>query len=195
MSKSINPSSINLEGLSRYLMNHNIPVETWGTGSAKTLDHLLNEIKGKECKLIEVDGELIRTIYVVSAEIYYMDTFGSFKLKEERQVFKGGRSRTRSLESSLSEKIKADEIPIDGIIRGMSEELGITVSPDQVREITKFNESRRSNSFPGLSTVYYGTRFSCKLNRNQYKSNGYIEVQKDKTVYFVWEKTNKKGLE
>ena len=157
MSKSINPSSINLEGLSRYLMNHNIPVETWGTGSAKTLDHLLNEIKGKECKLIEVDGELIRTIYVVSAEIYYMDTFGSFKLKEERQVFKGGRSRTRSLESSLSEKIKADEIPIDGIIRG--------------------------------------TRFSCKLNRNQYKPNGYIEVQKDKTVYFVWEKTNKKGLE
>ena len=195
MKSSINPTSISLEELTRYLMDRNIPVDVWGTGSAKTLDHLLKEIRSKECKLVETEGKLIRTLYVVSADIYYIDTFGAFRLKEERQIFKGGRTRTRSLESSLSEKIKADENPIDGIIRGINEELNITVSPDQVREIDKLKESRESNSFPGLSTVYNVTRFSCKLNRSQYNHNGYIEVQDDKSVYFVWERTNKKGLE
>ncbi len=195
MSSSINPASVSLAELTRYLMDHNVPVEVWGTGPAKTLEHLLNEIKSKECKLSEKDGEVIRTLYVVSAEIYYEDTFGLFRLREERQVFKDGRTKTRTLESSLSEKIKADEIPLDGIIRGINEELNISISPDQVREVTRFRESRESNSFPGLSTVYYGTRFSCRLNRNQYNPNGYVEVQKDKTVYFTWERTNKKGLE
>lgn len=195
MATSIDPASISLAELTRYLMDHDIPVDVWGTGPAKTVGHLLKEIKSRECNLIEVDGELIREIYMVSVNVFYEDSFGTFKLKEEKQIFKDGRAKKRSLESSLSEKIKSNEIPVDGIIRGISEELNLSISPDQVREIAKFKESRESNSFPGLSTVYNGTRFSCRLNRNQYNPNGYIEIQEDKTVYFVWERTNKKGLE
>ena len=189
MTPSINPVLITALELGSYLMNKGIPVNLWGQGVAKTLDHLLQEIRSGECELIETDGELIRLIHVVSADIYYSDIFGMFILKEEKQVFKGGRTKIRSLNTSLSEKITPKEPPMEGITRGIKEELNITISPNQIKEISKFEESRESNSFPGLSTIYKGTRFSCKLDRSQYKPDGYIEVQNDKAVYFKWERT------
>jgi hypothetical protein len=188
MASSINPISVTLHELGSYLADNGIEVNLWGKGAAKTVDHLLQEIRSGECELVETGDGLIRVIHVVSANIYYEDTFGMFILKEDKQVFKGGRTKTRSLNTSLSEKIGPNEIPLEGIVRGIKEELNITISSDQIKEVSKFNESRESNSFPGLSTIYMGTRFSCRLNRDQYKPNGYIEVQNDKTVYFKWEK-------
>ena len=82
MTPSINPVLITALELGSYLMNKDIPVNLWGQGVAKTLDHLLQEIRSGECELIETDGELIRLIHVVSADIYYGDSFGMFILKE-----------------------------------------------------------------------------------------------------------------
>jgi hypothetical protein len=175
------------DDLVNFLIANDIPVEQWGKGSAKTVKHLYNEILEKESVLSYIDGKLIRSIEFVSAQIFYDSPGGVLKLVEEKQIFKDGRVRSRYLESSVSEKMKADEGPRNSIIRGIEEELKIAISMDQIEIDGNIDETEESNSYPGLLTRYKGYKYKINLRSHQYNPEGYIEHQRDKSTYFKWE--------
>ncbi len=174
--------------LLRILNEHDIPVETWGIGKAKTIEHLLNEINAGECVLKE-DGEtgvLARHFAFLAMNVFFQDEGKRYKLVEEKQVFKDGRERIRNLDSSLGEKIKVGEHDINSvIIRGIEEELGIEDSVT-IGEVHKIYEEVESMSYPGLVSKRDKYAVDIGIDKHQYKPDGYIEVQEDKTTYFVW---------
>ncbi len=179
-------NSVDLRNLEKYLLDFNIPLDQWGKGYAKTLDHLLSEIQSGECKIIEEGNTLLREIEFVMCEIFYYEGETLLKLIEEKQVFNGGRTRIRDKESSVSEKMIIGEDPIESLIRGIEEELGISIEESQIQPEKGIEKIEVSQSFPGLMTKYNGHNFTCFLNESQYNPKGYIEIQKDKRTYFIW---------
>ena len=169
--------------LGSYLIRYGIPVNQWGKGYAKTIEHLEKEIESNECSLVDKNGTLVREIEFVMCEIFYK----GLKLKEEKQTFKDGRERTRVKESSMSEKMKIGEDPLDSLIRGIEEELGVEVREDQLISDGSIDREGGSRSFPGLTTRYIGHKYSCTFDESQYNPEGYVEHQKDKSTYFIWE--------
>ena len=192
--------SMNRGELMRLLLGHNIPVGTWGTGKAKTFEHLFAEVTSEEVavEVEEAGGQIFgtvirprtvrRTVYGSIVRIYYDDGETSWKLVEQKQVFKDGRLRPRSLQGSIGEKLKRNELPETAARRAMAEELGITepLSLDTFPPIIK--GPLPSDSYPGLESVYYMHIFEVYLPTHLYKPEGYIEHQEDKDNYFVWKK-------
>ena len=88
------------------LESFNIPLEKWGTGGLKTVEHLWKELQEKECILKEVDGELIREVVFVGARILYTKDGNHYRLWEDRAEFKDGRIRIRPIPHSMAEKFK-----------------------------------------------------------------------------------------
>lgn len=179
-------NSVDLRNLEEYLLDFNIPLDQWGKGYAKTLDHLLSEIQSGECKIIEDGKTLLRKIEFVMCEIFYYEGETLLKLIEEKQVFNDGRTRIRDKESSVSEKMIIGEDPIESLVRGIEEELGISIQESQIRPEKGIEKIEVSQSFPGLMTKYNGHNFTCFLNESQYNPKGYVEIQKDKRTYFIW---------
>lgn len=178
-----------VEELASKLSEYKIPYENWGTGYAKSLEHLFDEIKGNECSIVDVQGYLVRHIEFVGVRIFYTDESGNkYYLKEDRQVFKDGRVRRRTMQSSVSEKMKFGEDPELSALRGVEEELGIKLKKEQLMKHRDLDYDGGSQSYPGLKSKYKGHVFNCNLKREQFRPNGYVEVQKDKSTYFVWEK-------
>jgi hypothetical protein len=177
--------------LTNVLKKYNIPVDIWGSGKSKTLNNLLDEIKGEECSLIERSGKITRYIEFVGIKIYYTDNNNErWFLKEIRQEFNDGRVRRRNIPSSVSEKMKFGEDPVVAGIRGIKEELGVEIQPYQLSKHSDLHYDGGSLSYPGLETKYKGHKFICNFNHQQFNTNGYIEVQKDKKTFFNWIKIN-----
>jgi len=182
-----NPTKINVTSdLTQLLKSYQIPISEWGKGYAKTIGHLQKEIDSKECNLIVEGGTLIREIEFVMCEIIHVENNKIYKLIEEKQIFTDGRTRTRNKESSMSEKMKIGEDPLQSLIRGVEEELGLLLDQTQIQKQKNIYENEMSNSFPGLMTRYNGHNFSCQLTKEQFNPNGYIETQSDKITYFKW---------
>lgn len=166
-----------------------ISVEEWGTKQAKTPRHLLNEITGKECSIVDEGGQLVRYIEFVGVKVYYDDEEGNrWYLKEFEQIFKDGRVRKRSMKSSVSEKMKAGEDPLVSAVRGVEEELGVIIQDSQLSDRRDISFNGDSVSYPGLQTKYKGYQFTTTFTKEQYKADGYVEVQEDKSTYFKWMK-------
>lgn len=173
--------------LSNKLKDYGIPIENWGTGYAKNVDSLLDEILNNECAIIDKGGSIIRYIEFVGVRIFYTDKRGvEYYLIEDKQVFKDNRERRRNMQSSVSEKMKFGEDPMGAAIRGIKEELDISVNESQLIKQRDLGYDSSSNSYPGLKTKYKGHQFTCHLNDTQFKFNGYVEHQKDKSTYFKW---------
>lgn len=188
--EDFNPSEmVNLSELTNKLKEYNVPVDHWGTGSAKTITHLLNELKNDECVIVDEGGYLVRYIEFVGVEVFYTDKDGVlYVLREDRQEFKDGRTRRRSMMSSVAEKMKAGEDPLESAMRGIEEELNFVVSSDQLKMEANLDYDAGSQSYPGLKTKYKGHKFTCFINEQQYEPKGYIEVQEDKSTFFIWHK-------
>jgi hypothetical protein len=186
--EDFNPNLINtVEELTNKLKEYSIPVEEWGTGEAKNVEHLLDEIRGEECNVEDRGGYLIRSIEFVGVRIYHKDKDNvTWVLKEDKQEFKDGRVRRRNMPSSVSEKMKFGEDPLISAIRGIKEELGINVEGHQLIKMRDLFYNGGSQSYPGLRTRYKGHQFTCFFNDDQFDENGYIEVQKDKSAFFKW---------
>lgn len=171
------------------LKKYDVPVEYWGTGKSKTIEHLLKEIEEKECSVVEQDNNLTRYIEFVGIKIYYTDENDQrWFLKEEKQEFNDGRIRRRNIPSSVSEKMKFGEDSSLSAIRGIEEELGVKINQSQLSKHSDLRYDGGSVSYPGLDTKYKGHRFICNFNDNQFNPNGYIEVQRDKRTFFLWKK-------
>lgn len=183
-----NREQIALEALNARLESFGIDTSTWGTGEAKTLRNLHEEIAQGETALVESAGKLLRRVTGSAADVYYSAPDGTkYRLKEEKQVFKDGRERTRTSQLAVSEKFKPGEDPRAAIIRGIEEELGVSgaLEPEDIGTETEIKDSQ---SYPGLETEYIRHEFKVELSEDQFNPNGYVEVQSGKSTYFVWEK-------
>ena len=173
--------------LTQKLIEYSIPVNEWGTGYAKTIEHLFDEIQNEECIIREIDGYLVRSIEYVGVRILYKDENGiTWLLKEDRQEFKDGRVRRRDMPSSVSEKMKFGEDSTISAIRGIKEELGIDIDITQLIKQRPHFYDGGSQSYPGLKSKYKGNHFTCYLTEYQFNPDGYIERQKDKSTFFIW---------
>lgn len=177
-----------IDALKQQLESAGIDTSEWGKGEAKTVEHLQKEIESGETILITGEqGELLRKVVVGGADILYTSPEGKkYRLKEDRQVFKDGRERKRNLDQAISEKMKPDEDPTDAIIRGVREELDIE-GDLSVTETGVEEQLLSSPSYPGLQSQYILHKFSITLVDSQFRSDGYVEEQEDKSTYFVWE--------
>ncbi len=185
--EDFNYERASIDELRNNLVEHGVPVESWGTGNAKTLNHLFKEIQERECYLSDEGEYLTRYIEFVGIKVYYQEQGKMWFLKEDRQEFKDGRVRRRKMPSSVSEKMKSGEDPLVSAIRGIEEELGIKVESSQLSKRRDFVYNGSSVSYPGLSAKYKGHQYSCYLNKEQFNVNGYIEIQSDKKTFFTWE--------
>ena len=177
-----------LVDLKNYLNKFSIPIDTWGTGKSKSVEHLLDELKNDECYLSEQEGTLLRSIEFVGIKLFYQSEDSNWKLKEDRQEFNDGRIRRRNMSSSVSEKMKFGEDPAASAVRGIKEELGVEIEPNQLSKRRDLFYDGGSLSYPGLKTKYKGHQYICHLKQHQFNPEGYIEVQKDKKTFFVWHK-------
>lgn len=179
-----------LDNLKELLNSYNIPIDLWGTGKSKTINNLLNELENNECSLEEKNDKITRYIEFVGIKIYYNKDDERFILKEDRQEFNDGRVRRRDMPSSVSEKMVFGEDPIVASIRGIREELGVKIEAHQLTKRSDLNYNGGSLSYPGLDTKYKGHKFICNLIDDQFNPSGYVEIQKDKKTFFIWEKLN-----
>lgn len=188
MEKFKKTKELALEVLKQQLESAGVDISEWGTGQAKTLADLQQEIESGETVLVTgKEGELLRKVTVGGAEVYYITPEGKkYRLKEEKQVFKDGRIRRRDWDQTVSEKMKPDENPRDAIIRGIQEELGIE-GEINLTETGIDEQILTSPSYPVLQSQYICHKFETVLNDEQYNPNGYIEEQSDKSTYFTWE--------
>lgn len=179
---------ITIDELLALMQRAQLPIETYGTGSAKTLLHLLKEINDGE-SLITVDpsGKLHRQVNAVALNVFHTDKQGLvWKLKETRQVFKSGRVRERQLESSIGEKLKPGEEMQAAAERALREELGI-LQIESLRFLGSTTDTWPAVSYPGLSTTYGTHRYDSVIGAESFSADGYVEVQEDKTNYYTWE--------
>lgn len=170
------------------LKDHDIDTQSWGKGGAKSIDHLVREVLSGEARLEDREGELLRIIKVVSVIIEYCldDMSKCFQLKESKQQFRDGRTKTRNLPGSLGEKLKSDEVPEEAAVRAVQEELDIRDGV-KVEKIGGETVRKYGNAYPGLCTDYSVDQFKVMLDANQFREEGYKEEQSDKTVFFEWQ--------
>jgi hypothetical protein len=79
----------NMEKLQTLLIQCGAPLEMWGLGKAKTVEHLLKEVEDGESVLsVSENGELVRTVSSVWLDVFAVDRDGGrWYLREDRQVF------------------------------------------------------------------------------------------------------------
>jgi hypothetical protein len=169
--------------LEQLLKMYGISVAEWGAGDAKTVSHLLKEIEDGESKLVAKRDKLMRQLAIMTIWVYSPDR--SMVLKEDRQEFKDGRVRRRGhLSGSVTEKVKRDEeMDLAAVARALKEELG-DCYVDSLRYIGADIQEENSMSYPGLTTVYKQAKYDVTLSYAN--AEGYVEVQKDKSTFFVW---------
>lgn len=174
----------NIGHLKQVLSDYDINTNDWGNGDSRTLKELYKEIVDDETELIEVSGELIRTLTVVGIIV----TCGKYRLKEDRQEFIDGRVRHRNLTVSCGEKLIKGETPKETGVRCLKEELGIEIYERDLTPHISHSTSDISSSYPGLKSIYHRNTFDYEMKPEYFKPEGYREFQENKTTYFVWEK-------
>lgn len=181
---------MNESELKSLLESKGVSTEEWGKCQAKTLQHLFKEIEAGETVLdVKTDGQLLRHTAFLAIEVLYRDKTECkrYKLIEERQVFTDGRERRRENWWSVAEKLKAGEVDIlEATRRALKEELGVDGEFRSWSQIETRVEKTDSPSYPGLKAQFTTFHLIISLNDCQFKPEGYIEVQKDKTTYFTW---------
>lgn len=177
------------EKLRAWLSEQQLPVDEYGRGVAKTIDHLLRELIAGECALELGDGQVRRTILGAHLLVHHRRTDGvRLILVEDRQVFADGRVRRRQLTSSIGEKMRAGEEPDQAAKRALVEELGLEDIADVSLEYRGLEEKVvQSTSYPGIVSHYQTHFYHCSLPARHFDPHGYIERQPDKTSYWVWQ--------
>ncbi len=168
------------------LESHGFDTNLWGEGATKTVEALWLEVDEGETEILQIEGELTRRTNVAAVDVEVELSDGRrFRLYEEKQIYRGGATRERSLMTSLAEKIKPGEGIIVAARRAVEEELGISgqisITPggEQVLE-------KSSQTFNGMRTQLLLKHAIVKISEDDFKPTGYIEVTSDKSVYFKW---------
>lgn len=173
--------------LSAWLALAGIPVGDYGTGEAKSVAHLLGELRAGESRLAASGVELRRLVEGSAVVVLARSPEGRrVVLVEDHQRFSDGRIRRRSLGNSVGEKLTPGEEPLEGAVRALREELALGT----VEGLRAFGVERSwavSTSYPGLVTENTIHRFVFELDPADWRPEGYRERQADKETVFVWE--------
>jgi len=182
-----------LQELKEVLRCSGIDASLFGKGQAKTLEALLNEINNPRegVKLVTtVIGDVYRMVEVFNIHVFYRHDDKRLRLREALQIFNDGRFRAR-LErlAAISEKMHSNESYWDGVARALHEELGIVeeINLECIKAVENSVIEKVSQSFPGLVSTYNIHRVNYFMEKKFFCPEGYVEVQKDKKTYFVWE--------
>lgn len=183
-----------IKDLVALLEAHSIPLSKWGVGEAKTVDHLLKEVRSGEVELVSENGVLFKVGSIAAVDVYYRDGDTTLKLWEEKQVFSDGRERRRpNTYGGLVEKMLPGENCLTGASRALREELGIESEVEIVLKQSFLDDTGGSMSYPGIRARH--TVYLCEVQLPEcfYKPEGYVEEQSDKKSYFIWVKAQQKG--
>lgn len=182
------PSDISFDTLMEKLITGNISVEDYGVGNAKTVSHLLSEInEGEATVTIDEANNIYREVSVLWADVLCVCSDGRvYILKEDRQEFKDGRVKRRNLDSSIGEKLKPSEAPNDAVSRALREELSVE-EIDRVYDVGYNERTFIPDTFPGIESTYKMHKYVTVIPEKEFKPEGYVEYQNDKTNYYVWE--------
>ena len=180
-----------VEELSRWLRSYGVPIDSWGKGSAKTIEHLASELLEGESSLKVIDGVVVRFCEGVKIDVRYRGKTGELQLTEEKQIFSDGRERRRGL-IGVSEKMKPGESIHSVGERALQEELHIHEKVDLGVPSVEHSDGQ-STSFPGLFSIYTTHTFTTYLPETLFRPEGYVEVQPDKSTYFVWKEVANKS--
>lgn len=91
--------------------------------------------------------------------------------------------------NGIAETINRSEDIRDGAIRCLAEELKFTdPSAYNLSECMKVEhrEPIDSEKWPGIKAAYHRYIFECTIPRRLYKPEGYIEIKKNRKIYFKW---------
>jgi hypothetical protein len=174
-----------MEELKARLSKYGIDISRFGQGSAKSLEHLFREIESGETQLVEENGRLIRRVSVLAVDVFHEVDGDRLRLKEDRQVFADGRVRRRSMPTSIGEKLRIEEDPLEAIARALKEELGISKF-DVLTPVRTTTTMEESPSYPGILSKYSSHELGIVIDPTEYREEGYTEIQTDKTTYFIW---------
>ncbi len=164
-----------------------VDTRQWGHPPYKSIDRLYDEIDAGESRLVQLGSTIGRLVSVVNVEVTAHINGVHYNLKEDRQEFTDGNVRRRSL-PGVSEKIQGDEDPEAAARRGIAEELGVTFAGTLTSASSEIVRKPSSHSYPNLSGIYLTHLFKAEFGETEWNSDGYKEVQTDKTTYFVWER-------
>jgi hypothetical protein len=147
-----------IQQLEIWLTSKGIDTSQWGTGAAKSLQDLWNEIASGDAYL--EDNPPQRVLNIVDVVVHC----GNRVLVEHEQQLSDGRTRYRGL--PLSEKMKPGESPVEAAIRGLNEELQVRSSDVKVLNASLQPQPihRESRSFPGLQTKYQIYKIEVEVN-------------------------------
>ncbi len=174
--------------LKEVLLEHKVPVHTWGKGDAKGLGDLYSEVRHGETKLtVDKNGKLVREVGIVKIDIYHKQQNVLYRLVEDYQIFSDGRKRILKQDCPVGEKMKPNETPQQTFERALREELAIThhIMGKATRTRVTTHVSR---SYPGLTSRYHEHRFKVTLPEKYYNADGYMEVDGNRKTYFSWKK-------
>jgi hypothetical protein len=151
------------------------------TGRKKTAD-LVAEIMLGESRL-EHDHEqqtIVRVVSVSSVSIVHPSEPSKY-LVELRQEW-GDRIVERGLEG-ISEKVLGGESPVEAAIRGVKEELGISLA--FIKHGRESLEANQKSAYKGIQSFSCVQSFSATIAQSDYQ-NEYREIQEAKTTVFGW---------
>lgn len=182
-------ANVNAKEIMALLFKYRVPLIKWGQGQTKTFNHLITELQKEECELIETFGKLNRKIRSLFIDVYYTDPENQKKyhLVEKEQIFKSGQRRVREHLCSVAEKLKMSEDPDKlAVGRALLEELKVHVQDRQIMKIDMYKTLSHSRSYPGIETLNEVHCYNVYFSQKEFRPEGYIEYQEDKTNYFVW---------
>lgn len=182
---------IDFDTFFEHLVDAKLPLLLYGQGGAKTVHHLLQEVREGESVLsIDAKGNLYREVHVVWVDVFCsLENGDLYTLREDRQEFKDGRIKRRDdLGSSLGEKLKPGEDPQEAVSRAVAEELGITSGIEGSYFLGTEDTVHTPDTYPGLESSYHFYKYATVISEAAFKPEGYIEDQPDKTNYYVWTK-------
>lgn len=176
-----------LSDLAAVLGSWCINTSSWGAGAAKTLEHLLAELRSGDSEVLICESGLVRRVCNIWVDVHVDDGDVRRHLVELRQDFADGRTRVRTLPASIGEKAKSGEEPSKAAKRGLKEELGLTSSSYALRAGAPRENPDTAQSYPGLRSEYLTFWFEADLKPAAYEAQGYVEKQRDKQTHFGWE--------
>ncbi len=181
-----------LAELTDLLTRFNIPVDRWGKGGMKTLNHLLDEILAGECYMDQTDSRLIRRVRCSGVRVYTQVYEKTLHLVEDRQEFSDGETRRRPPPARMSvvEKIiPTDYFPVMAAQRALCEELGMPHADTGhgMSFIDTYTVGPApSESYPELMCIYEFNVYEWEMPHEHYRDGGYVEIQSDKKTFFEW---------
>lgn len=167
------------------LKGRGINVDTFDQVSRKTLRQLHEEIEERDVVLgyDKKLGRVIRTALSVKVLIIAE----GFQLLEIKREHRDGTVIEKLKQWSISETRKRGELVFDAAVRGLSEECGLTVRPEELTEIRELREMNihESSAYAGLMSAEFTDYVTLKLEKMPWQGDR-VTTDHSVKIYTRW---------